>query len=164
LSNRRHVDEENVGPETPLLGGQAKKMALDHPSLKSLLANPRVRTAILNYSILSLLDIAYVVLQPLVLATPVSAGGLGLSPPQIGLIMGLFGFIDGTIEIICFPALCRRLGTKRVFILGIGSFWIAIAAFPLMNFLVKRNGLGLGVYLVMVLQLMVIILDGMAFG
>jgi hypothetical protein len=161
---RENISEDNVGPDTPLLRRQPNISAEDRPSLRSLLANPRVRTAIINYSILSLIDIAFVVLQPLILATPVSAGGLGMSPPQIGTIMGVFGLLDGVIEIICFPPLCRAIGTKRVYMLGIGSFWVAIAAFPLMNVLVRWNGLGIHVYLVMFLQLIVLILDGMAFG
>jgi hypothetical protein len=158
------VDEEVPGPETPLLRRQRKQLKQTTPSLHSLIINSRVRTAILNYSILALLDIAFVVLQPLILSTPISSGGLGLSPPQIGVIMGVFGLVDGLIEIVCFAPLCRMVSTKKVYLMGIASFPFAIASFPIMNFFARRDGLSINVWLVMGLQLFILILNGMAFG
>jgi hypothetical protein len=58
------------------------------PSLLKLLRSPGVALAVGNYGLIAILDIAYVALTPVFLASPVALGGLGLDPAQIGMIMG----------------------------------------------------------------------------
>src|ERR1700722_9737611 len=148
------------GPETPLLTSA-------NPTTKSSLFSiltPRVQRAILNYSLLSLLDIAVVALQPLVLSTSVDAGGLGLSPATIGLTLGVFGVLDGIAEVACFAWMCKKIGTRNLYAIGIASFTGVIIAFPVMNWLVRLQGLSLLVWLIMGIQFCLLILDGMAFG
>lgn len=151
------------GPETPLLSSPGPVETSLTPSLFTVVT-PRVQRAILNYSLLSLLDITFVALQPLILSTSVDTGGLGLPPATIGLALGIFGLLDGIIEITCFAWMCRKIGTRKLYSVAIASFAGAIAAFPIMNWLVRRQGLSLMVWVVMGIQFAIIVLDGMAFG
>ena len=151
------------GSEMPLLSSPGPEETSSPPSLSSAIT-PRVQRAILNYSLLALLDITFIALQPLILSTPVDSDGLGLSPATIGLVLGSFGLLDGIIEMTCFPWMCRKLGTRRLYSVAIGSFSGAIAAFPIMNWFARRQGYSLMVWVVMGIQLAIMILDGMAFG
>ncbi|QRV98227.1 major facilitator superfamily transporter [Ceratobasidium sp. AG-Ba] len=72
------------------------------PPLRSLLT-PRVSITILNYALLSLLDISLVALQPIVFASPISLGGLGMEPATIGLLLALQGLVTGTATVIFVP-------------------------------------------------------------
>jgi hypothetical protein len=123
-----------------------------------------VTLAVSNYMLLSLIDIVLCVLQPLVFSTPIDAGGLGLNPVEIGIALGIFGLVDGIIEVTCFAWLCKTLGTGRLYRIAIASFFAAFLAFPLMNWIAKSQGLVLLVWIVMGMQFVVMIMDGMAFG
>jgi hypothetical protein len=72
-----------------------------HIALKDLLQAPGVALAVGNYGLLAVLDIAFCALQPLFFASPVPLGGLGLSPAQIGMIMG-----GGHLTIPCSATQC----------------------------------------------------------
>ena len=113
---------------------------------------------------MSLLDIAVVALQPLVFSTSVDAGGLGLPPETIGLALGAYGLLDGIVEVACFAWMCRKIGTGKLYAIGIASFVGVIIAFPVMNWMVRSQGLSFWVWVIMGIQFCLLILDGMAFG
>jgi hypothetical protein len=94
---------QSVAAGNPLGGGslvQGEPALYPHPcatsadkarsqiSLMKLLRTPGVALVIGNYGLLAILDIAFAALNPLFLASPVTLGGLGLTPAQIGTIMG----------------------------------------------------------------------------
>ncbi|KAL4262459.1 MFS transporter superfamily protein [Pleurotus pulmonarius] len=47
--------------------------------------------------------------------------GLALAPPTIGLILGLFGILNGLFQALYFPAIVQRWGAKKVFRVGVGA-------------------------------------------
>jgi hypothetical protein len=67
-----------------------------------------------NYAALSLLDIAFRGLHPLFLATPRDLGGLGLEPPRIGLVLAIASVCNGAAQIVLFPRLNKRFGSKAL--------------------------------------------------
>jgi hypothetical protein len=92
-------------------------------------------------------------LQPLVLATPIALGGLGLDAPTIGLVLGLNGIIMGVFQVIFFAPLHRRFGTKKTFITALSAYFVIYISWPIMSFVAKRTGkLGAPVFVVLVLQ------------
>ena len=64
--------------------------------------------------LLALVDVAWVVLQPLVFATTPDLGGLGLSPQTIGFVLGAQGLLGGIFQVIAFGPAHRRFGAVKV--------------------------------------------------
>jgi hypothetical protein len=113
--------------------------------------------------LLSLLDVTLVVLQPLFLSTPIDAGGLGLDPATIGLILGAFHLVFGILDTICLAWLCRTLGTGQLYRTTIALFFVAIWTFPMMSWIAKSQGLVFLLWAVMGVQFVITVLNGMAF-
>jgi hypothetical protein len=110
--------------------------------LKDLLYSPGVAIVIANYGALALLDIAYAALNPLVLASPVSLGGLQLDPPTIGLVMGGLGLANGLFQATCFTRVLERLGPRRAFIFGVTCFFPIFACFAGANTVARLTHFG----------------------
>ena len=100
----------------------------------------RVLIGAINYTALSLVDIAYRAVQPLFFSTPIELGGLGLPPPMIGNIMSAFGILNGVFQILMFARIHNAFGTKNVFFAGMLSAVPLFALFPVMNELAVREG------------------------
>lgn len=134
--------------------------------LRSLLTRP-VLTSIANYAVIALLDVAAMVLLPLVWSTPINLGGLGLSPAYIGLWTCGYGVSSALFQYAVFPPAIARFGPRPVFITGIALFSVAFVLFPLEN-LVARHATGGGtvraVWPLIVLQLLSISISDMSFG
>jgi len=96
--------------------------------------------AVLNYSTVALLSIMFTFVQPLFLSTPISSGGLGLSPQTIGLILGFTGFWNGIFSAVFFARLHQRLGTKRLFQMSLSIFIFLYAAWAIMGTVARRYG------------------------
>ncbi|KAG8721454.1 hypothetical protein FRC08_012800 [Ceratobasidium sp. 394] len=94
---------------------------------------PRVGWAVGNFMLLSVVDIAWVVLQPLVFATQPSLGGLGLSPPTIGLILGAQGLFSGLFQATAFAAIHARFGAVRIFRVALACYAGLFLSFALMT-------------------------------
>ena len=73
-----------------------------------------VKLTVINYTILSLVDITFHAIQPLFFSTPVSHVGLGLEPPAIGKILMYLGLLNGVFQLIFFACIHARLGTTRM--------------------------------------------------
>ncbi|KAJ7667205.1 major facilitator superfamily domain-containing protein [Mycena rosella] len=114
---------------------------LDGPlPLRKLLIFPVV-ISVSNYVALAFLDITLLSLLPLFLAMPIEFGGLGLSPPKIGVIMSAYGLASGLLQVFLFARLVRHFGEKRVFINGMISCLPVFGLFPIMSMIAQRSGL-----------------------
>ncbi|KAI0351304.1 MFS general substrate transporter [Trametes cingulata] len=137
----------------------------DHapPSLRKVLTR-RVLISVANYGVLSLVEIAFLALLPLFLATPIELGGLGLDPPTIGIILGTFGVLNGLIQALLFAKLMDIWGPKRMFQQGLLMFVPLYLLFPAMNLYAKAHGITPVLWvLVFVQQLLMVVMD-LSFG
>ncbi|GAW05796.1 major facilitator superfamily [Lentinula edodes] len=115
-SDSEDEEDSKVDAETPA-------------TLKSLLI-PEVLFPIANYSLIALLDSSYTVLIPLTYTTSVAAGGLGLTPFHVGIILSVWGAANIPFPIFCIPRLINRFGARTInfvgvcsFLVGFGSLW-----------------------------------------
>jgi hypothetical protein len=83
--------------------------------LRSLLIPRVIIAAARKLRRLSLLDIAFRDVRPLLFATPLEFGGLGLDPPRIGNILATYGVINGLFQILFFADLHDRFGSKIIY-------------------------------------------------
>jgi hypothetical protein len=86
------------------------------------------------------LSIVFSYLQPLILSTPIPLGGLGLDAPTIGLILGLTGIVSGAFQVVFFPPVHGRLGTKTTFRSALAVYFIVYLSWPIMSHFAKREG------------------------
>ena len=136
--------------------------------MRTVLTRP-VLISIANYGALALADIAFIAFLPLFLSTPVTLGGLGLSPPTIGTILGALGVLDGLFQALFFARAVDAWGAKRVYQAGIAAFVPLYALFPAMNAVARARGDGGGeiggvVWALVILQLGMVCVMDMAFG
>jgi len=108
---------------TPLLAGSEEDLFPPKVStgISSILTH-RVLLAIMNFGFLAFLEISLCAVLPLFLASSSVAGGLGLSPPSIGTVLGGLGFINGSIQILFFAPAHEFLGTRLLYIFGVAIF------------------------------------------
>ena len=133
------------------------------PPLRAILTGPVV-LSISNYLWLSFLDIALRALQPLFFATPISLGGLGMSPATIGLCLGILGPLDGVVQGLLFAKILRRFGLKRLFVTSFVCFIPLTIAFPVISHLAREGGLSPAVWALILSQFMFICVTEMAYG
>ncbi|KAF8574316.1 MFS general substrate transporter [Ramaria rubella] len=146
---------------TPLL---SKPTTPPPPPLREVLT-PRVRIAIINYGTFSLLSIIYTYVQPLVMSTPIGLGGIGLTPPTIGLILGISGIINGAFQMFFFSPIHRKFGTRTLFIIATASHIVLYLSWPLMGLLARRSGrVDLATITVLVFQMLFNTLTGMGYS
>ncbi|KDQ59075.1 hypothetical protein JAAARDRAFT_192627 [Jaapia argillacea MUCL 33604] len=128
------------------------------------LLNRRVVVAGANYSSLAVVDIAFRSIQPLFFSTPIHLGGLGLPPHKIGMILSVFGTLNGIFQVFFFAKIHDRWGTKNVFIAGLISAVPIFASFPLINYLARAQGLSLSVWIVVGAQVVISVLINLSYG
>lgn len=110
------------------------------------LLTAELRMILLNYGLLSFTDMAWYVLLlqtlsnvlmcaprfvliPLSYSSSIPIGGLGLSPYQVGLILGIFAVINGIWNLLVLRKLLKKLGPRNMYIVSYGSF---LVIFPLL--------------------------------
>ena len=132
--------------------------------LRELLVYPVV-ISISNYVSLAFLNISLIALLPLFLAMPLEIGGLNLSPPVIGCIIGSYGAASAIFQAIYFARIVHRWGERRLFILAMSTFIPVFLLLPLINFVARGWGqLSFGVcFLVGILLILIAFMD-VAFG
>ncbi|KAF8589352.1 major facilitator transporter [Ramaria rubella] len=134
------------------------------PPLLSLLT-PRVLIVILNYSVMGALEVAFAILQPLVLSTPIEHGGLGMKPSTIGVCMAAFGIANGTVSVLFFAPLVRIFGMRTVSTTCAAASGGCFILFPVMNAIARIEGRVTPlVWLVFVAQLTLATLPPMVFS
>lgn len=113
-----------------------------------------MQVIIINYLFLTFSDMAYSVLMPLIYSTKIELGGLGLSPYQIGLIMGIWGFVNAFVQINLLGKFIRKYGASRVYKWTYASFSVSYLTYPISTYLARRNGgVGVGTCISILVQL-----------
>lgn len=107
--------------------------------MRQLLTFPVV-LSISSYVLLAFLNISFVALFPLFCAMPVSIGGIGLTPSDIGYIMGAYGVFTGIFQFCYFAKIVEWLGEKRMYGNGIMSFLVLFGTMPAMNWNARVGG------------------------
>ncbi|KAI0364558.1 MFS general substrate transporter [Pilatotrama ljubarskyi] len=133
------------------------------PPLRKVLTR-RVLISVANYGVLALVEIAFLALLPLFFATPVELGGLGFDPPTIGLILGTFGLLNGTIQALLFAKLMDIWGPKRMFQQGLLMFVPLYLLFPIMNLYAKAHGITPVIWGLVFLQQLILVVMDLSFG
>ncbi|KAJ6488140.1 major facilitator superfamily domain-containing protein [Mycena vitilis] len=108
--------------------------------LRELLVFP-VIISVSNYVAIGFLNTTLGALLPLFLAMPIEIGGLGLSPPKIGLILSAYGLATGIFQVVFFARFVHRFGEKRVFINGLITCLPVFALFPVMSMITRHFGI-----------------------
>ncbi|KAF8191917.1 hypothetical protein K438DRAFT_1762499 [Mycena galopus ATCC 62051] len=75
---------------------------------------------------------------------PIEIGGLGLTPPEIGLILSAYGIATGILQVVFFARFVRAFGEKRVFVNGMLTCLPVFALFPIMS--TQQYGVSFAVY------------------
>ena len=110
--------------------------------IKSLLTS-RVIVAILNYALVSLIDMSYRAVRPSVFGSPVGMGGLGLEPPIIGKMFACEGVMNGLFQILFFKKIHDRLAggsTKALFLWCVPMAILVFWSFPIMARVAELQG------------------------
>ena len=155
-NSRRSAEECRQGPKV--------RISEEPVSLRQLLVYPVV-ISVSNYVFLAFLNISVSALLPLFLAMPLDIGGLDLSPPTIGCIIGSYGAASAIFQAIYFARIVRRWGERTVFIAAMSTFMPVFLLLPLINFVARRYGqLSFGVCLLVSWLLAMISLMDMAYG
>ena len=124
-----------------------------------------VMVPLVNYGGLAFIEQCCSVLMPLVYATSIPYGGLGLSTFAIGIIMTTLGIIIGFSSAFGFPILLRKMGIYRLYRTALQGYLVIVASFPIMNLLAKRAGCVDGYVLaVLAVQLFCVIATVMTFS
>lgn len=105
-------------------------------------------------------------LIPLIYSTPVQLGGLGLSPTMIGSILGVWGSINGAVQVYCFTWVRNNLGQRNCYILGLVGLGVCFSLFPVLARFAVWDGdrIGCWVWLGISLQLAAYTLSYMSYG
>ena len=77
---------------------------------------------------------------PLLYASLISYGGLGLSSFYTGIIMSISGLLLGLSSLLLFPFLSRKLGLTYLYRVGFSGSLVVQVLYTLMNVLVGRSG------------------------
>ena len=125
---------------------------------------PRVIVAAGNYAFLAIVDITLRAVQPVFYSTPIELGGLGLDPQVIGMIMSLYGIVNGLTQIFLFGKIHDRFGTKRVYMTGLASVLPVFGLFPIINEFARLEGLSSTVWALTIGQALLSIIINFAYG
>ena len=98
-----------------------------------LLKAPGVRVVLYNWGHAMLLGYTFTALVPVFYFTRIDLGGLGFTPLQISLFMGLLGFSQAIWLVLIFPPLQHRLGTNGVMRACGAAYPFFMAMMPFFN-------------------------------
>lgn len=131
----------------------------------SLLWNRHLLSILFNHALLALLDQSYIALLAVFLATPITSGGLGFTPSQIGFLLGGTGLFHGILQPFCFASLYHNMDPKRLYTICMFMTVPAYACFPIINGLAKIWGLeSPTIWVVIVLQVILLLPTYTAFS
>ncbi|KAJ6570067.1 major facilitator superfamily multidrug-resistance, DHA1 sub-family [Mycena vulgaris] len=136
---RRPKSTHSPAETDPLLPAAPPELPAAPPPIRDLFIRP-VLIAIANHGLLAFCGMSHDALLPLFLATPISLGGLGLKPYDIGLILGLCGICNAFVQIFIGGRIIRRFGPRRIFIAGFCAICAQFTMYPLLGFLARRAG------------------------
>ncbi|WVQ75559.1 hypothetical protein IAR50_005186 [Cryptococcus sp. DSM 104548] len=137
---RKDVADKHATPdETSHLLPEVPPDTLEEPapvhSFFELLTLPKVRQVLISVFLITLSAMSFDAGFVLFTYSPISLGGIDLSPPSIALCLSIKGFISIFFSLFLFPLAQRRFGMRplyRVF----AACWVGIFALPpVMNLL-----------------------------
>jgi hypothetical protein len=103
--------------------------------------------------------------MPLIFSTSIKDGGLGLSPYQIGLTMGIWGFMNAFVQINLLGKMIRKYGGNQVYQITYACYFISVLTYPVSAYLARRNGaVGLGTCASVMIQLFFQFFSSMSYG
>ncbi|KAF9513210.1 hypothetical protein BS47DRAFT_1458986, partial [Hydnum rufescens UP504] len=132
-------------------------------SLLSILTKP-VIISVANYCLLAFISMAYSVLQPLFLSTPIQHGGLGLDRARIGYILTAQSAVGALCVLMLSARLQQNFGVNTVFSITMAVFMVLHGAFPVMNALAREDRIGCQVWFILAVQLVLHGLVEIGFG
>ncbi|KAF9515288.1 hypothetical protein BS47DRAFT_1484656 [Hydnum rufescens UP504] len=132
-------------------------------SLLSILTKP-VIISVANYCLLAFISMAYSVLQPLFLSTPIQRGGLGLDPARIGYILTAQSAVGALCVLMLSARLQQNFGVNTVFSMTMAVFMVLHGAFPVMNALAREDRISWQVWFILAVQLVLHGLVEIGFG
>jgi hypothetical protein len=110
------------------------------------------------------MGISFYSIIPLFYSTAIELGGLGMSPPQIGLCLGFLGVTSGVWNAFFFARVVRIWGPKRLFMVGMAGFIPVFTMFPIAQLWARRWGLCPFVWVLVACQLLFVVVVDMALG
>lgn len=135
LEETLHRDANSTDDET----GASAAPRLHPSSTWELLKAPGVGAVLYNYGHVMLLAFAYTAIVPVFWTTRVDLGGLGFTPLQISLFMGLTGFSQAVWLLVFFPPLQHRFGTNGVMRLCGTAYPFFLGFMPLLNMVLRPH-------------------------
>lgn len=105
-----------------------------------LLKSPGVPIILYTYGHIMTLAFAYTAIVPVFWFTRVDLGGLGFTPLQISLMMGLGGLAQAIWILIVFPPLQHRIGTNGVLRVCAIAYPFFFATLPFFSTLLRYGG------------------------
>ena len=143
----------------------ATKVAEERPSLRMIFEHVPFRRALTAYGLLSFADAGYDALLPLVYNTSVANKGLGLTPGQIGSVMGIISCVNVVFQVTFSARILDKLGPAKSLVFALAWLPLAFVAFPVGSVLASRAGhADLGVWAVVVFQMICMVGYSLAFG
>ncbi|KAF3286599.1 hypothetical protein TWF970_008452 [Orbilia oligospora] len=128
IAERRGGEETGISPPAP---------AKATMSTWELVKAPGVALVLYTSQHIALLAFAYTAVAPVFWYTSIALGGLGLSPLQISLFMGLNGLSQAVWLLLVFPPLQSRIGTNGVLRVCAIAYPAFLAIPPLLNLLLR---------------------------
>ncbi|KAG1796430.1 major facilitator superfamily domain-containing protein, partial [Suillus plorans] len=120
--------------------------------LRALLTS-KVLSVTACYATTGLFQMGFNLILPVFYATPIELGGLFLDPPRIGALLAASGVIHGIFQLLFYAHLHDRFGARAIHITGVSSGIPMIILFPVTNALARAYGIGMAVWLCVVVQL-----------
>ncbi|KAG2106601.1 major facilitator superfamily domain-containing protein [Suillus discolor] len=120
--------------------------------LRALLTS-KVLTVTASYTTMGLFQTGYNSVLPVFYATPIELGGLSLDPPRIGTLLAASAIIHGLFQLLFYAHLHDRFGAKTIFVAGVSSGIPIVILFPVANALARVYGIGIAVWLCVIVQL-----------
>lgn len=163
-TNHVRVRVPSSASDDTLVGGNLERTFDDAPlPLRQIIVWP-VIISVSNYVSLAFLNICMNALLPLFFAMPIEIGGLGLSPPTIGFLMGLYGAGCGVFQGLFFSRIVERFGEKRVFMFGVSLFIPMFAMFPVISCVARWYGLCTSVWVLVSVFLSLLAVMDLSYG
>jgi hypothetical protein len=100
----------------------------------------RLVVTLVNYAVLSFLDSSLYATYPLLLASPITSGGLAFPPKTIGYILGIAALSHGMVQAFCFPSILKRWNTRNIYRTSMMGYMFMYIMMPVMNALARRAG------------------------
>ena len=120
---------------------------------------------LLVYGFITFTDMCVLVLQPLVWSTSISLGGLGFDPYRIGLIMGIWGFVNAIIQSACLGPIIHRIGPRNMLAAAFTSWVTILALYPVLSFFAQNAGQAdARVWMILIMQLALLTTTSGAYG